>query len=140
MRAALAADPAVQSKAAADVVAASSGAGAWWASAQEVAMQLLGVELKVVLAAAFGAFLVRSYLGSTGVARTLASGLVWTGAGSIAAPLVAHYIAGPQFLPGVALAVAGGGQVVLPWVIKDGWATVKGIIAARFGIRQDPPQ
>lgn len=141
MRVALAADPVAQSKIVSAAVAASSGT-AWWALAQDLAVQLLGVPLQVALAAAFGAFLMRTYLGSSGIVRTLGAGLGWTFAGAFSAPLVAHYAGGlpHEYLPGVALFAAAGGQMLLPWVVKEGPGLMKGWLTARGIIKEDPPK
>lgn len=65
---------------------ATTGAGAILADAGEIALQLVGVGLPVVLAAFTGAFLARAYAPPANFWRALGASCLWTVAGCAAAP------------------------------------------------------
>ena len=111
----------ISTKAAAGSIAASSGAGAALAGVKGWVLELLGVPLPVVLAAATGAFGARYFMHEAPFWRGLGASLVWTLVGSFATQAVgwaasiwisAAMPAGALALP--ALVVAGAGQWVAP--------------------------
>lgn len=114
----LAADPATQK--ALIATAAASGVTAWWAAAKEIALELFGVPLPVVLAAATGAFGALSFVSATTYLRTLGVGAFWTVAASFGAQLALSLIgawAGITIptgaLAGAAILVAAAGPVLV---------------------------
>lgn len=119
-------DPVTQGKAAAGAVAmASSAATAWLSLARGVVLDLLGVPLAVVLAAATGAYGARSFTRSEGIARTLWGGALWTAAGVFGARLAlwlaGRYVPGeaPEgALAGAALVLSALGQLLAPVVAQ----------------------
>ena len=112
------ADPGVQKALVA--TAAASGTAAWWAAAKEIALELFGVPLPVVLAAATGAFGALSFVSSTSYAKTLTQGVLWTLIGTYGSQLALSLIgawAGGQIptgaLAGAAILVSAGGPVLV---------------------------
>src|SRR6267142_6237471 len=69
--------------------AATAGAATWWSLIGDAAMQLLGVPLPVVLAAATGAFLARTYQTATPLIRAIAGSASWVVGACALAPLAA---------------------------------------------------
>lgn len=108
--------------------AAASGTASWWTAAKEIALELFGVPLQVVLAAAAGAFLARSFMANeTGYLRAVAGGALWTIVGTVLAQLLLALIAAwldkeipTGALSGVALIVSAGGQFVVPVMAREG--------------------
>jgi len=105
----------------------------------EVAMQLLGVPLPVVMAAAAGAGAARSFMEAVGFIRALAMTVVWTIIGCTGAPLAqvvikaAASIAGAQVdLPTNTLAGAAAVLASVPWWGPKVWP----FIAAKLGLKQ----
>jgi hypothetical protein len=105
----------------------------------EVAMQLLGVPLPVVMAAAAGAGAARSFMEAVGFVRALAMTVVWTIIGCTGAPLAqvvikaAGSMAGAQVdLPTNTLAGAAAVLASVPWWGPKVWP----FIAARLGLSQ----
>lgn len=114
----VAADPGVQKSVLA--TAGTSGAAAWWTAAKEVALEVFGVPLPVVLAAATGAFGALSFVSATTYLRTLGLGALWTVAGTFSAQLALSLIgawSGAQVptgaLAGAAILVAAAGPVLV---------------------------
>ncbi len=114
----VAADPAVQK--AVMATAAASGGVAWWATAKEIALELFGVPLPVVLAAATGAFGALSFVSATSYMRTLGTGALWTVIGTYGAQLALSLVSAysgaqipPAALAGAAILVAAGGPVLV---------------------------
>jgi len=106
---------------------AASGAAAWWTAAKDVVVELFGVPIQVVLAAATAAFLARSFLPSVGYLQALSAGLAWTAVGTYGAQLGLALIgawAGVQIptgaMAGAAMVVAGAGQFVAPVLVEHG--------------------
>lgn len=98
--------------------------GVWLAIAADLALQLFGVPLQVVLAAAMGAFGARSFLPPIGFWPALGSSSLWTAAGAICAQLLlalANAFVSKEIpiaaLAGVALVGAAGGQLFVPVII-----------------------
>lgn len=121
MRLELASDPILQQKSAAALVAGASGAGTLLATAKTWALELLGVPLPVVLAAATGAFGARFFLAEGPFWRGLASSAFWTLAGSFGVQLVlwvaSQWITAQPpagVLAGGSLIIAGLGQIAGP--------------------------
>lgn len=84
-------------------------------------LELLGVPLPVVLAAATAAFAARSFLPPTTYVRALSEGLAWTLIGVFLSNLGLAVISvwtgkesSSTILAGVALLIAGLGQICLP--------------------------
>lgn len=116
----------VQSLPAAGVVAASA-AGTWISLAADVALQLFGVQLPVLLAALTGALIARVFLPPAPFWRAVATSTLWTLAGAFLAQLglwIASTWLGaepPQgALAGIAMVCAGLGQRVAPIVWEKG--------------------
>lgn len=118
MKIAVATDPGVPATAVA-VTAAASGAS-WLSMAKDVALELFGVPLPVVLACAAAAYLALSFRADLTYLRTLFLGVGWTFVGSCGAQLALVLLgksAGIE-MPAGALAaagmlVAGGGPLVM---------------------------
>lgn len=105
-----AADPGVQKSVAA--VSAVTGAGTIWATLRDIALELFGVPLPVVLACATAAFGALSLRSSTSYGGTLWAGTVWTAIGTWGAQFALSLIGGWM---GVAIphaAIAGGGMAL----------------------------
>lgn len=104
---------------------AATGVAAAWAAAKGVALELFGVPLPVVLAAATAAFAARSFLPPTTYTRALIGGMIWTLLASFLANF-ASALAGVWLekglsagaLAGVALLIAGLGQFIAPVIIQ----------------------
>lgn len=117
MKIEIAADPVTQK--AIIATAAASGGAAWWTAAKEIALELFGVPLPVVLAAATGAFGALSFVSATSYPRTLGMGTLWTFAGTYGAQL-ALWLVGwwakaevpAVALPGVAILLAACGPLI----------------------------
>ena len=114
----IAADPTVQKSVA--ITAASTGAAAWWTTAKDIALELFGVPLPVVLAAATGAFGALSFVSATTYTRTLGIGALWTMLGTYGAQLALALIgawAGVTIptgaLAGAAILVSAAGPVMV---------------------------
>jgi hypothetical protein len=107
------------------VQAVAGGAlGVFVAILSEASVQLLGVGLPVVIAAAGGALIARSYLPPVGFFRALWYTGLWTIAGCVLAPVaqivgakIGTEIPGPA-LAGIALIVAGAAPFVWPVLIE----------------------
>jgi hypothetical protein len=113
-------------EAASTAIGGASAVGAGYAAAKDVALELFGLPLSVVLAAAAGAFLVRSYLKPVGFLRGLWGSSCWTVIACFVTPLAHQGLASGMgwslsnaALAGVALLVAALGQVVAPVVITE---------------------
>lgn len=100
-------------------VAAASAAGAWLSIVKAWVLELFGVPLPVVLAAATGAFGARSFLPSGGLWRAFSGSLAWTFIGAFGADGIRAVSASfgvelpPAGAPFAALALAGLGQLLL---------------------------
>jgi hypothetical protein len=112
--------------------AAASAAGTWLSVAAEVALQIFGVPLPVVLAALTGAFGARVFLPPGPFWRASATTVMWTFAGAFLAQLVlwiaAKWIEGAPpagALAGLALVAAFIGQRVAPIVWDKGGAALE---------------
>lgn len=111
---------------------AASAVGSWLTFAADVALQLFGVPLPVVLAALTGAFGARVFLPQAAFWRGLGMTAFWTCAGSFGAQL-ALWLAGmwlggtppPGVLAGLALFTAALGQRVGPIVWDRGGAALE---------------
>jgi hypothetical protein len=119
--------------------AALTGAAAVLAAVKGMAFELLGVPLPVVLAAATAAFAARSFLPPTTYVRALCGGFVWTLIGVFLSSLVFAGIAAwtekeptAAALAGIALLIAGLGQLVFP-VIREKGPQVLGRYMDRLG-------
>ena len=120
--------------------AAASAAGSAMSAAGDVATQLLGVSLPVVLGAVAGACLARAYAPTIGFMSAIAASAVWTVAGCVLAPLVpsvaklalAKFAGVDGFelpaaaLAGVALCISLFGPLLLPLVIEKAKAKFQG--------------
>lgn len=102
-----------------------SGVGAILTALSDIAIQVFGVPLPVLLAAAAGAFLARSYLPSVGTVRALGGSTVWTVVGCALAPIIPA-IAGKfglevptGALAGSALVVSAGAPLLWPVVVDN---------------------
>jgi hypothetical protein len=107
--------------------AAASAAGTWLCSAADVAVQLFGVPLQVVLAALTGALGARVFLPPQPFWRAVAVSLMWTLAGAFGAQLVMWlaelWLDQPPpagALAGIALVTAAFGQRVAPILWEKG--------------------
>ncbi len=119
----VAADPSVQKAVAATATAAAAGVGAgvtWWTTAKEIALELFGVPLPVVLACAATAYGGLSFRSGMTYHQTLWAGVVWTVIGTYGARFTLSIIGGwagvqiPEAaLAGAGMAVAGGGAMFL---------------------------
>lgn len=114
----LAADPSVQKVAVA--AAGTSAAAAWWAAAKEIAAELFGVPLPVVLAAATGAFGSLSFVSATTYGKTLGIGVLWTVIGTFGSQLALSVVGAwlgvtvpAGALAGAAILVAAAGPVLV---------------------------
>lgn len=105
------------------VTASTSGVAAWWTTAKEIALELFGVPMQVVLACATAAFGALSFQSETTYLKTMRAGVVWTGVGTYGAQLglsvIGSYL-GVEVptgaLAGAGMVVAGGGAL---FVTKD---------------------
>ena len=111
--------------------AAVSAAGSVMTTVSDVASQLLGVPLPVVLGAIAGAFLARAYAPPTGFLSAAMASAIWTVAGCVLAPfapsvakvLLAKFAGVDGFdlpaaaLAGVALCISLFGPLLLPPLI-----------------------
>lgn len=116
--------------------AAAGAVGTALSFLSEVAVQLLGVPLPVVMASAAGAGLARALGEEMAFTRALLMSSVWTVLGCVGAPLVQALIPSLPGLSSAALppnALAGVAAVVAsaPWW----WPKVLPAIQARFGVR-----
>lgn len=113
--------------------AAATGGAGWWSVAKEVVLELFGVPLQVLLSAATGAFLARSFMtNETGYLRALTGGVLWTIAGTVLSQLLLALLAAwldkaipTGALSGVALIVSAGGQFVVPVMVREGPEVLK---------------
>ena len=119
--------------------AAAGGAVAALSFVSEVAMQLLGVPLPVVMAAAAGAGAARSFMEPVGFFRALSITVLWTIIGCTCAPLAqvvikaAASMAGAHVdLPTNTLAAAAAVLASVPWWGPKVWP----FIAAKLGLKQ----
>ena len=136
------ADPIAQTKLAAAAISTSSGAGAVLAIVKDWVTELFGVPLPVLLAAATGAFGVRTYLPAATLIRALLGSGAWTLVGTYSAQLglsVASAVFNAQVpataIAGVALLFAALGQLAAPVVIQR----LPGAIGAWFDKRSGKP-
>lgn len=84
-------------------------AAGWFAAAGDAAMQVLGVPLTVVMAAAAGAFLARSYQEPAPLWRAFAGSSAWVVVGCAGAPFMASFVpALTQKFLGLAVQVPSG--------------------------------
>lgn len=112
-------------------IAATSGLGAWWATASQVALELFGVPIQVVVAALTASFAAQTFRPLAGVLPTLGSGVLWAMIGSfgthfagvalgnwlgITVPAGAH--------AGVAMIISGAAPFLAPVLIKEGPAAL----------------
>lgn len=111
---------------------AGSAAGSWLCMAADVAIQLFGVPLPVVLAALTGALGARVFLPPVSFWRAAAMAVFWTFAGSLGAQLAlwvaSLWLSGtppPGVLAGLALVVAAAGQRVAPILWDSGGAALQ---------------
>lgn len=113
------------------IIAATGGAGAaWWLTAKEIALELFGVPLQVLFAAAVGALLARTFTTqdeSAGYFRALVGSIAWALSGTILAQLMLTLLsawlgkdASVGVLSGVAFLISGTGQFFAPVVVKEG--------------------
>jgi hypothetical protein len=119
--------------------AAVTGSLTLLATVKGMALELLGVPLPVVLAAATAAFAARSYLPSTTYPKALCGGLVWTLIGVFLSSLVMAIIAAwtekepaAAALAGIALLIAGLGQLLWP-VVREKCPEVLGRYMDKLG-------
>jgi hypothetical protein len=119
--------------------AAVTGTFAVLATIKGVALELLGVPLPVVLAAATAAFAARSFLPPTTYPKALCGGIVWTLIGVFLSSLVLSIVAAwtgqepaSAALAGVALLIAGLGPLLWP-VVKEKCPQVAGRWMDRLG-------
>ena len=122
-------DPAVQGTTAA--VAAGSAIGSWWAVAAQVAVELFGVPIQVVIAAITASFTAQTFRPLSGVLPTLGSGTLWAMVGSFGANFAVvalnawFSISIPAgALAGVAMIIAGAAPFLAPVLIREGPAAV----------------
>ncbi len=113
-------------------VAAASGAGGVIATVQGVALELFGIPLAVLLAAAVGAFGARVFLAETTFGRALVTGSGWMLAGGwlaeLAGALAHRYLENGlpnAAMPAVALVLACLGQRLAPVVWDSSGVLVK---------------
>ena len=107
------------------VGAASAAAGsAWLAVVADFAMQVFGVPLPVVLCAAAGAFIARSYAPAVNFIRALAASCAWVCAGGGRARVglwgggLGGGVVPATVLAGLAFAIAAAGPLLWPVVIE----------------------
>lgn len=115
---------------------------AFVAAAKGVALELFGVPLPVVLAAATGAFAARTFLQPTTYVRALGAGFVWTLIGVFGSSLVLSLLAGwtgkeipAPALAGAALALALGGQLFWPVIVSRAPSALERLIE-RIGVQK----
>lgn len=101
------ADPGVQKAVVA--TAAASGGMAWWTAAKEIALELFGVPLPVVLACATAAFGALSFHSNMTYRKTVWAGVVWTMLGAWGARTALSLIGGWAGVEIPVAALAGGG-------------------------------
>lgn len=118
MKLSIAADAGVQKAVAG--TAAASGAAAWLAQAKDLALELFGVPLPVVLACATASYGALSFVSGMSYLKTIGAGLVWTLVGTYGAQLSLSMIGswtGVQVptgaLAGAGMLVAGAGPLVV---------------------------
>jgi hypothetical protein len=106
--------------------AATTATATWWSLLGDVAVQLLGVPLPVVLAGATGAFLARTYQAATSFGRAFAGSASWVVGACALAPLadpIAQKYAGIVLpagaLAGAAFAIALAGPFLLRFGIDQ---------------------
>lgn len=120
-------------------VAAAGGLGAYFSGAQEVVLQVFGVPLPVVLAAATGAFGARSFLEPVGFWRALSASLMWTAVGAFCTAL-GLWLFGlwigrevpTTATAGVALFIAAGLELLVPVVLPVIRLRVPGLVNSFF--------
>lgn len=119
--------------------AAAGSVGAALAMAGEVAMQVLGVPLPVVMGSAAGAGIARSLMDPVGFVRALFVTAAWTVAGCVGAPLAQVGAQAGLSKLGVEIALttnvlAGLAALVaaLPWWAPKVWPLVQ----AKFGAKR----
>lgn len=121
--------------------AAVTGAASFWASLKGVAFELLGVPLPVVLAAATGAFLARTFVQSTSYPKAVLAGIMWTLAGvflsNLTLSLMGFKDAPTSILAGVALLISGLGQAIWPVLAAKVPAAVGRFLDGLFGGKRD---
>lgn len=112
--------------------AAVSAAGTWLTAAADVALQVFGVPLPVVMAALTGALGARVFLPPVSFWRAAAMAAFWTLAGAFGAQLVlwlaSRWLEGAPpagALAGIALLTAGMGQRVAPILWESGGAALQ---------------
>lgn len=113
--------------------AAATGIAAALSALKGAALELLGVPLPVVLAAATAAFAARSFLPPTTYLRAFASGIVWTLVGvylsNLALTIALDKEPKSAMLAGVALLIAGLGPLC--------WPVIQAKLPAAIGRRID---
>ena len=110
------------------------GAGAVIAYVQGIVLELFGIQLAVLLAAALGAFGARAFLPESAFWRALVTATAWTLAGGWLAELarwvLARYVeeVPPAAMPAIALVLACTGQRIAPII----WAKSGELLEAWF--------
>jgi hypothetical protein len=122
--------------------AAASAAGTWWSLLGDAAVQLLGVPLPVVLAAATGAFLARTYQVAQPILRAVAGSASWVVGACALAPLaapIAEKYAGIALpagaLAGAAFAIALAG----PFALQHGVSYARSKLGIPEPVAPAPP-
>ena len=122
-------DPSAQGATAS--VAAASALGGWWAVAAQLAAEIFGVPIQVVIAAITASFTAQTFRPLSGVWSTLASGTAWAMIGSFGANFAVVAlnawlgISIPSGgLAGVAMIIAGAAPFIAPVLVKEGPAAV----------------
>lgn len=112
-------------------IAATSALGTWWAAAAEIATEIFGVPIQVVIAAITASFTAQTFRPMASVAATLCSGTLWAMIGSFGANFTAIAL-GAWFnvtIPsgahaGVAMIIAGAAPFLAPVLAREGPAAV----------------
>jgi hypothetical protein len=110
MKFSIASDQTAQAATAATAVAA--GGATWLTMAKDLALELLGVPLPVVLACATAAFGALSFVSAMPYRKTLFAGVIWTLVGTYGAQFALHLLAKVFGLELSSGALAGAGMIV----------------------------
>jgi hypothetical protein len=122
------------------VSAVGTGSASWLGFMKDIALELLGVPLPVVLAAATAAFFAGSFRPATGFGRAFTAGICWTLLAvfmtNLIAAAIAYYAGAPVAagaLAGIAVLAAGAGQLLCPLL----WPVIVARLPAALARRID---
>jgi hypothetical protein len=114
--------------------AATTGAAAWLSFAGNVAVQLLGVPLPVVVAAIAGALLARVYLPTIAFASALGRSVLWVVTGCVTAQGVSAVVTLPVGVLGIsALLISGLGPRLWPVIVDASPELLKNFLSKLGG-------